>query len=101
MSIDIPVTLALLRGLEKLNAGRGSRVPPTDISELFEGDLGIENIKGDIGDADIRLPEDNVRCGDRTGAPLDKPSSELSDIDLGLGVLCAKGDLGGANARES
>jgi hypothetical protein len=30
---------------------------------------------------------------------LAKSSSELSDIDLGLGVLCEKGDLGGANAN--
>ena len=84
-----------------MKAGRGNLVPPTEISELIDGDLGIENTDGDIGEVDIPLPVESFRCGDRTGTPLEKPSSELSDIDLGLGVLWANGDRGGANARES
>jgi hypothetical protein len=85
-----------------LNAGRGSRVPPTDISELIDGDLGIPYIPGEIGDVDITLPEESLRCGDTLCVPLvARSSSELSDIDLGLGVLCENGDRGGAKALES
>ena len=100
MSTGSPLALALLNGREKLNAGRGRRVPPIEISELIDGDLGIQNIGGEIGEVDMPLLLESFR-GERTGKPLENPSSELSDIDLGLGVLCAKGDRGGARARES
>lgn len=39
ISTGSPFILARLSGLEKLNAGLGRRVPPTDISELIDGDL--------------------------------------------------------------
>lgn len=100
MSTGSPLALALLKGREKLNAGRGSLVPPIDISELIDGDLCMENTEGDIGEVDIALPLESLR-GARIGTPFEKPSSELSDMDLGLGVLCANGDRGGASARES
>jgi hypothetical protein len=103
--MESPLVLALLKGLEKLKAGRGRRVPPTDISELIEGDLGtfILYISGEIGDVDNPLPDKGLQCGDTLCVPLEvaKSSSELSDIDLGLGVLCENGDRGGANALES
>lgn len=92
-----------LIGLEKLNAGRGSRVPPTDISELMDGDL-VEYMVGDVGEFDIPLPVDNFRCGDAADGGFRelKSSSEPSmDIDLGLGVRWLYGDRGGANALES
>ncbi len=95
--------LARLNGLEKLNAGRGRRVPPTDISELMDGDL-VEYIVGDIGEFEKALPQDNFRCGEMAGGGFRelKSSSELSmDIDLGLGVRWLNGDRGGANALES
>lgn len=102
---DMPLMLARLNGLEKLKAGFGRCVPPTDLSELMDGDLAAADEKnpGDIpvGEADKPLPIDGFRCSDMPGTRLAKSSSELSDIDLGLGVLCAKGDLGGANALES
>lgn len=98
ISIGSPLALALLNGREKLNAGRGRRVPPIEISELIDGDLGIEV---DIGEVDMPLAPESFRGGDRMGTPNEEPSSELSDIDLGLGVLCAKGDRGGASARRS
>lgn len=57
--------LARLIGLEKLKAGLGSRVPPTDISELIEGDRGCWlYIVGEIGDVDIPLAEDSFRFGE-------------------------------------
>lgn len=77
-------------------------MPPTDISELIDGDLAMY-ILGDIGDVENPLPEESFRCGEEvSGCFALWSSSELSmDIDLGLVVLCAKGDLGGANALES
>jgi hypothetical protein len=39
ISVGGPFILARLNGLEKLKAGLGNRVPPTDISELIDGDL--------------------------------------------------------------
>jgi hypothetical protein len=61
-------------------------------------------IWGDIGDVEKPLPEENFRCGDILGRELDvlpESSSELSiDIDLGLGVLCANGDRGGASLES-
>lgn len=42
-----PAILALLKGLEKLNAGLGRCVPPIDISELTEGDLTFESNPGE------------------------------------------------------
>lgn len=67
-SICSPFVLARLRGREKLNAGLGRRVPPVEISELIEGDLGIElYIVGDIGDVEKPLPEDNFRWGAEVG----------------------------------
>jgi hypothetical protein len=41
ISIGNPFILARLSGLEKLKAGLGNRVPPTDISELIDGDLPV------------------------------------------------------------
>lgn len=41
MSMD-GCLLALLLGLEKLNAGRGSCDPPVEYSEDIEGERGIE-----------------------------------------------------------
>ena len=99
-STGSPLALALLKGREKLNAGRGNLVPPIEISELIDGDLAIECTPGEIGEVDMPLPAESFR-GDNTGTPLENPSSELSDIDLGLGVLCANGDRGGARARKS
>jgi len=64
-SAGIPFTLALLKGREKLNAGRGKRVPPTDISEEIDGDLWIGCIVGDIGEVDSPLLDDSFRWGDR------------------------------------
>jgi hypothetical protein len=86
-----PVRLALLNGLEKLNEGFGKRVPPTEISELTDGDLPLKSNPGEIrvGDDDNPLPFDGFRCSDKVGTRLAKSSSEISDIDLGLGVLCA------------
>jgi hypothetical protein len=83
--------LALLSGLEKLNEGFGKRVPPTEISELTEGDLPLISNPDEIrvGDAESPLAFDVFRCIPKVGARLEKSSSELSDIDLGLGVLCA------------
>jgi hypothetical protein len=98
-----PFKLARLKGLEKLKAGLGNRLPPADTSELIDGDLPMY-ICGDIGDVEKPLPPENFRCGDILGRGLDvllSSSSELSiDIDLGLGVLCANGDRGG-NSLES
>jgi hypothetical protein len=87
MSTGGPFMLARLRGLEKLNAGRGRRVPPTDISELMDGDL-VEYMVGDIGEFETPLPVDSFRCGEIAGRLRElTSSSELSiDIDLGLGV---------------
>jgi hypothetical protein len=83
-----------------LKAGRGRRVPPTETSELTDPDRAIEYIPGDMGDDEKALSDENVRLGDR--ARWLESSSELSkDIALGLGVRCANGDRGGANARES
>jgi hypothetical protein len=65
ISRGIPLVLARLIGLEKLKAGRGKRVPPEDISELIEGDLGIGSIPGDMGEAENPLPEESFRPGDR------------------------------------
>jgi hypothetical protein len=73
-STGILIALALLIGLEKLKAGRGNRVPPTEISELMEGDLGICcctcPMLGDVGDVDIPLLEDSFlwlsQWGDNT-----------------------------------
>jgi hypothetical protein len=59
-----PVMLERLMGLEKLNAGLGSRVPPTDISELIEGDRGWPNMVGEMGEFDRILAEDNFRSGE-------------------------------------
>lgn len=64
-SAGIPVALALLNGREKLNAGRGRRVPPMEISELIDGDLGIGCIAGDLGDVDNPLLVDSFRWGER------------------------------------
>ena len=61
MSIGSPVALARLNGREKLNAGRGKRVPPMDMSELMEGDLRRECADGDIGEAENPLLEENFR----------------------------------------
>lgn len=103
ISIGNPFALARLNGREKLKAGLGNRVPPADISEPIDGDLPMY-IWGDIGDVEKPLPEENVRCGDILGRGLDvlpESSSELSiDIDLGLGVLCANGDRGGASLES-
>jgi len=85
-SMGIPVPLALLKGREKLKEGRGSLVPPTEISELMEGDLAKK--EGEMGEVDMPLPAEGLRCGDSPGTACEEPSSELSDIDLGLGVLC-------------
>jgi hypothetical protein len=98
-----PFMLARLIGLEKLNAGRGSRVPPTDISELIDGDR-VEYMVGDVGEFENPLPVDNFRCGDMAGGGFRelKSSSEPSmDIDRGLGVRWLYGERGGANALES
>lgn len=102
ISTGSPLALARLNGREKLNAGLGRCVPPTDISELIDDDLAMY-ILGDIGDVENPLPEESFRCGEEvSGCFVLWSSSELSmDIDLGLAVLCAKGDLGGANALES
>jgi hypothetical protein len=56
----MPVRLALLNGLEKLNEGFGRRVPPTDISELTDVDLALEYRPGEmpVGDDDKPLPID-------------------------------------------
>lgn len=77
-------------------------MPPTDISELIDGDLAMY-IFGDMGDVENPLPVESFRCGEEVVGGFELwSSSELSmDIDLGLGVLCAKGDRGGANALES
>lgn len=56
--------LARLIGLEKLNAGRGSLVPPRDTSELIDDDLPIEYMAGEIGAEENPLPEDNFLFGD-------------------------------------
>jgi hypothetical protein len=56
---------------------------------------------GDIGDVDMPLLEESFRRGDNaTPFEVEISSSELSEIDLGLGVLCEKGDRGGASAAE-
>ena len=60
-SAGTPLALALLKGREKLNAGRGSRVPPIDISELIDGDLGMENIEGERGEVDVPLAPECFR----------------------------------------
>jgi hypothetical protein len=103
ISTGNPFILARLKGLEKLKAGLGNRVPPIDISELIDGDLPIY-IWGEIWASEKALPEENFRCGDVSGRGLEallKSSSELSiDIDLGLEVLCAKGDRGGASLES-
>lgn len=74
-----------------------------DTSELTEGDRTFESNPGEIpvGEDDKPLVIEEFRGGDKVGTRLTKSSSELSDMDLGLGVLCAKGDLGGASALES
>lgn len=80
--------LARLIGLEKLKAGRGRRVPPTEISELIEGDL-VEYMVGDRGEFEKPLPVESFRCGEiaEGGFKELKSSSELSiEIELGLGV---------------
>ena len=63
-SAGIPCMLDLLIGLEKLNAGRGSVVPPTDISELIEGDRAMNwcvTVGDEIGDVEKPLPPENDR----------------------------------------
>ena len=61
-SIGGPFTLARLSGLEKLNAGLGKRVPPTDISELIEGDRGMKFVVGEMGELENPLPEECCLC---------------------------------------
>ena len=58
-----PVRLALLNGLEKLNAGLGKWVPPTDISELTDGDLPLESSPDEIpvGEDENPLPFERFR----------------------------------------
>lgn len=58
-----PVRLALLNGLEKLNAGLGKWVPPTDISELTDGDLPLESSSDEIpvGEDENPLPFERFR----------------------------------------
>ena len=90
--------LDLLMGREKLKAGLGRCVPPTEYSELTDGDRGMEGgIEGELGEDDMTLVEDNLRRGELCDN--ERSSSELSiDIDLGLGALCANGARGGAKA---
>lgn len=64
-STGMPAILARLNGLEKLNAGRGSRVPPIETSELIDPERAIEYIPGEIGDVENALSEEKVRFGDR------------------------------------
>lgn len=88
---DGPLRLTLLSGLEKFNEGFGKCVPPIETSELTEGDLPLYSNPGDIrvGDVESPLAFDIFLCIPKVGARVVKSSSELSDNDLGLGVLCA------------
>lgn len=96
--------LALLNGLEKLKAGLGRCVPPTENSELMEGDLASADMDGDIGEVWLVLADESFRSLESFETPFCPPrsSSSLSvDMDLGLGFLAAKGDFGGAKVLGS
>jgi hypothetical protein len=91
-------SLARLSGLEKLNAGRDNRLVLAETSEQTDGDLGM---KGEIGDVDKTLLDENLRKLSLSDKVIDtgESSSEQSiDIDLGLGIFGEKGDRGGARA---
>jgi hypothetical protein len=99
----IPFILDRLMGREKLNAGLGNLVPPTDISEQIEGDLGA-CVVGEMGEFERPLAVEGFRLGEIVTPIVEvwKSSSELSaEIDRGLAFRPVKGDLGGANALES
>jgi hypothetical protein len=59
----IPFILDRLMGREKLNAGLGNLVPPTDISEQIEGDLGA-CVVGEMGEFERPLAVEGFRLGE-------------------------------------
>jgi hypothetical protein len=100
-------SLALLKGLEKLKAGRERRLPSTEKLELTDGDRGIEFMKGgDMGELDNPSPEDNFRDSDRYSASsewerLSSESSIGDEAEYKLEARFGNGDLGGARAWAS